>query len=122
MSEMRTWYTFHEKNKKGESAILELTKIYPDNTRKNSLPRLWKKAGYMDRVLKSYICIDTYITDKDGNCYERYNPQIRQDSHTINFDYMFEVSEENEEKLLNAFIERFTGVYEKNEIEKVLQR
>ncbi len=93
--------TFNELNNKGEKIQIELCYNYHDNTSKNSLPVLWKKHGYIDRVLTSYITIDTYATDKNGNCWGKYNPQVKENGRTINFNYMLEVNKQNREKLID---------------------
>ena len=77
----------------------------------NPLPQLWYMHGYMDRVLRRYICIETYCTDKDGHCTGNYNPQTI-GIHKINFDYMFESTEEN----LNKLIDKCVSMYERNEV------
>lgn len=87
-------------NDKGELIQIELCYCYPDNTSKNSLPNLWKKHGYIDNILDSYISIDVIATDKNGNSWGKYNPQIKKDTNKINFDYMLEVSRQNKLKLI----------------------
>lgn len=87
-------------NSKGERIMIEFSYCFPDNTNKNSLPNLWKKYGYIDRVLESYISIDVIATDKDGNSWGKYNPQVK--SNKINFDFMLEVNKENKIKLMET--------------------
>ncbi len=74
-----------------------------------SLPELWYKAGYTDKILNRYICISTYCTDEKGNCVGHFNPQTNNQSK-INFDYMLESTEENLNKLIDASVR----MYEKN--------
>ena len=104
MAETRWFYTFTDTNKKGEKVIIELSKC-EDNDSKSSLPKLWHKGGYIDRVLETYWCIETYVKDTEGNSFGRYNPQhkLSEDGKgaVINFDWMFEATEENKEKLIN---------------------
>ena len=112
MSETRERITFLELNekgksvpkvnKKGETIVVELTNVFPDNSSKSSLPVLWKKHGYTKELLNSYISVDVYVTDKKGNCWGKYNPQIVKGQNKINFDYMLEVSRPNRSKILNA--------------------
>ena len=64
-----TWYEITNKNKKGESIQIEITECYPNNESTSSLPNLWKKVGFTEKLYKNYLCCDTYVTDKDGNCW-----------------------------------------------------
>ena len=102
-----SWYHVNEPNKKGETMQFSISEC-EDPKFKNSLPKLWKKHGYMDRVLKTYLSIHTYVTDTNGDCWGRYNPQLKQrNNHEINFEWMFENTEENKQKLINEVIRRF---------------
>lgn len=107
------FYTFTDTNEKGEKLILELSKCEDWKESKNSLPKLWKKGGYIDRVLETYWSIQTYVKDTEGNSYGRYNPQhkLREDGkgEIINFDWMFEATEENKEKLINEVYRIFSS-------------
>lgn len=104
MAETRWFYTFTETNTKGEKIVVELSKC-TNSGGKNALPVLWKQHGFINRVLETYWCIETYATDTEGMCYGRYNPQskLSEDGKraVINFDWMFEATEENEEKLID---------------------
>lgn len=98
----RELLTFIEKNKKGERIEVEITKC-EDSDFKNSLPKLWKRYGYIDRVLPTYWSIDVCATDDNGT-WGRYNPQIKLSEdgrrQVLNFDWMFEATPENKEKLI----------------------
>ena len=76
-----------------------------DSSFKNSLPKLWSKGGYINRVLETYWSIETYVKDTEGNSYGIYNPQhkLSEDGRrmVIDFNWMFEATEENKEKLIN---------------------
>ncbi|HCL4455256.1 TPA: hypothetical protein N2D10_003283 [Clostridium botulinum] len=104
MAESRWFYTFTDINEKGEKVIIELSKC-EDGSFKNSLPKLWKKNGYIDRVLETYWSIETFVKDTEGNSFGIYNPQhkLSKDGKRmiINFDWMFEATEDNKEKLIN---------------------
>ena len=102
MAETRWFYTFTDTNGKGEKIIIELDKCEDWKENKKSLPKLWKKYGYIDRVLETYWSIQTYIKDTEGNSYGMYNPQVKRENGkpVINFDWMFEATEENKEKLI----------------------
>ena len=110
MAEKRWYYTFTDPNKKGETLVIELSKC-TNSGGKNDLPVIWYKHGYIDRILKTYWWISTYVTDTEGNCYGRYNPQIKltEDGkrQVINFDWMLEAAGENKERLLNEVYWQF---------------
>ena len=97
--------TFDELNSKGEKIQLEIVKCtHPGG--KHSLPYLWKKHGYIDRILETYWSITTYATEDGGkgSCWGRYNPQTKLSEdgkrQVINFEWMFEATEENRQKLI----------------------
>lgn len=110
VAETRWLYKYAEPNEKGESLVIELSKC-EDNDSKNSLPKLWKKKGYIDRILKTYWSIETYVKDTEGNCFGAYNPQtkLENDRMVIDFDWLFEATEENKEKLINKVHELFSS-------------
>ena len=97
---------FEDKTKDGETVGMEIMYSYEDQPTTNSLVTLWHKSGYTKEVLNSYICIRTYATLDNGMCYGYYNPQEKPSAdgkrREINFDYMFQISEENEKKLIQA--------------------
>ena len=99
------FYTFTDTNAKGEKIIIELSKCEDWKESKKSLPKLWQQNGYIDRVLETYWCVETYVKDTEGNSFGRYNPQTKYNAEekrmVINFDWMFEATEENKEKLIN---------------------
>lgn len=103
MAESVWFYRFTDTNEKGEKVIIELSKCEDWKENKNSLPKLWKQHGYIDRVLETYWSIQTYVKDTEGNSYGMYNPQVKRENgkSVINFDWMFEATEENKEKLIN---------------------
>lgn len=121
MAETRWVYTFTDTNKKGESLIIELSKN-EDSSFKNSLPKLWYKNGYTNRILESYWSIGTYVKDSEGQSYGRYNPQhkISDDKKrsALNFDWMLEATEENKEKLINEVYQIFTTATGESATEK----
>lgn len=99
------FYEFTKLNHKSERIVFELTKC--ENPKcKDSLPNLWYKHRYTKKVLQTWWSMRTYVHDKDGNCYAKYNPQVYRNCTWINFDYMFEATEENKMKLINALAER----------------
>lgn len=114
-SESTWFYTFQDTNEKGEKLIIELTKC-KDSSYSDSLPKLWKKSGYINRVLETHWSIATYVKDTEGNSFGIYNPQHKLEENedgrkksVINFDWMFEATEENREKLINEVYMLFSS-------------
>ena len=91
-----TWYEITNKNKKGESIQIEITECYPNNESTSSLPNLWKKVGFTEKLYKNYLCCDTYVTDKDGNCWTRYNPTTKLSEDKSHPSYIVYVETINE--------------------------
>ena len=116
-AEQRVVYTFKEQNALNETIVVEINKVFVNNKDKNSLPKLWKKEGYTEKLYDSYIFLESYAIDKNGMSYGKYNPTIKTkrqyDPYTkklisynvINFDNIYEVSEENIKRLL-GMVER----------------
>lgn len=73
---------------------------------KNTIPELWFKNGYTNKVLNKYMCISTCCRNKDGILSAKFNPQIK-GIHEINFDYMLESNQENLKKLIDKTIEMY---------------
>ena len=100
---------FKEKNHLNEALILQINEVYPPKC-ENSLPNLWKKYGFTDKILDSYYILDVYVIDENGYEYHKYNPQITKNidgNRSINFDYMLEVSEVNMYKLIECVYNLF---------------
>ena len=120
-----TWIRVTEANKKEETLTIELVEcINPRG--KNSLPFLWHKARYTNKVLDTYLCIHTYCRDSEGNCFNRYNPQIKESEdgkrNVINFDWMFENTEENKQKLINEAIRLFESATGKSATQEKMEK
>lgn len=111
MAGTRWFYTFTEPNVKGEKLVIELSKC-TNWGGSNALPVLWNKHGYMDRVLETYWSIQTYVTDTEGRGWGAYNPQSKRSKDgkraVINFDWMFEGTEDNREKLIDETFRLFS--------------
>lgn len=108
----RTFYKFIEKNKLGETLTVEISETFVDNSLKSdTLPKLWKKHRFTNKLYNSYLNVDCYVTDKDGTCWGKYNPteKLSDDKkrNVINFDYLLEVSEENKQYLLDLIYKMF---------------
>ena len=100
---------FKEKNNLNEYLILQINEVYPPKCEK-SLPNLWKKYGFTDKILDSYYILDVYVIDENSYEYHKYNPQITKNidgNRSINFDYMLEVSEANMYKLIESVYNLF---------------
>ncbi len=100
---------FKEKNYLNEVLILQINEVYPPKC-ENSLPNLWKKHGFTDKILDSYYILDVCVIDENSYEYHKYNPQIAKKSdgnRSINFDYMLEVSEANMYKLIDSVYNLF---------------
>lgn len=100
------FYNFAEPNAKGERLVIEISKN-KDNDSKNSIPKLWHKNGYTDKVLGEYWSIQTYVRDTEGNCFGRYNPQHKINKCEINFDWMLEATDQNLQKLIDEVYRLF---------------
>lgn len=120
-----TWIYITEPNRKEETLTIELSECKNPGG-KNALPYLWYKAGYTDKILDTYLCIHTYCTDSEGNCYGRYNPQTKESEdgkrNVINFDWMFENTEENKQKLINEVIRLFESAIGKSATQEKMER
>ena len=100
---------FKEKNNLNENLILQINEVYPPKC-KNSLPNLWKKYGFTDKILDSYYILDVCVINENSYEYHKYNPQITKNidgNRSINFDYMLEVSEANMYKLIDSVYNLF---------------
>jgi len=112
---------FIEKNDFNESLILQINEVYPLKT-ENSLPNLWKKYGFTDKILDSYYILDVCVIDENGYEYHKYNPQIAKNedgNREINFDYMLEVSEANMYKLIESVYNLFINNKKKIKTEEL---
>lgn len=96
---IRIWYSFEEKNAKGEEIIVELISGMRDPGF-SSLPIIWNKKGLIDRVLDSWIGVNVYVTSEDGTCRGDYNPQESGIGHKINFNWMLEDTPENRDRII----------------------
>lgn len=88
----------------GDRFSIDVTRCAADLTDRNSLMNIWKKHGFISAVLPSYLVIDTYYTDMDGNYWGYYNVthKMSEDGRrtVINFDYLMEATPENERYLV----------------------
>lgn len=98
--------TFEDQTPKGERLVVDLVKCEnPGDAR--SLPNLWKKHGYIDGVLNTWIGVDVYVTDKAGNSRRDYDPTVLDNNgHRINFDWMLEDTPENRDRIIAEICRR----------------
>ena len=120
-----TWITFKEKNKRCEELTIELT-LCTDLDSKNSLPKLWYKNGYTERVLDTYWSVNTYVKDSEGRSWGKYNPQTKRSEDgkriIINFDWMMEATEENRNKIINEVYRIFSEATGKSATEEKIEK
>lgn len=114
------WYTFTEANGKGETLVVEVIPCHAEG--KRSLPELWHKAGYTDRVMNDYLCVHTYVDDTEGNCYGRYNvtTKLSDDGkrNVIDFDWLLEPTDENINKIIKTIYLQFMSAKGKTATEE----
>lgn len=97
---------FTRKNYKGEKLSVWIEKCF-DNDSEKSLPKIWFRNGRTKKILPTYWNVNTYCYDRKGYCYGFYNPQVKPETTTINFDWMLEATEENMEILIQEIYKRF---------------
>ena len=117
-----TWVHVIGKNAKQETMLIEI--IHCENPGgNNSLPYLWYKEGWTDKVMKTYIGCNTYVHDSEGGCYGGYNVTEKYDGkrNVINFDWLLEDTEENRKKIIESCIELFEAAIGKSATEKKLE-
>lgn len=90
------WFTFKDKNAKDEYIKVCLS-VSENPGGKNSLPEIWHKKGYTEKVMQTWWSVETYVTDSKGNCRADYNPCTKWDGkrNIINFDYMLDATPGN---------------------------
>ncbi|MDK7377536.1 hypothetical protein QP531_06850 [Peptoniphilus harei] len=108
MAKNRRWFIYVEPNDNDLEFLIELTFCYPDNKSQNSLPNLWYKNGFIDRVLENYFGIDTYLTTEKG-CFGGVNPtEINLGNRSVvNFENTLEITESNIKKIIEMTINEY---------------
>lgn len=88
----------------GENFIVEAMTCEHNLENKNDIMNIWKKSRRIEKALPTHISIDTFFTDKDGNCWGYYNVTHKKSEDgkrvVIDFDYLREATEENELELV----------------------
>ena len=98
-------YTFRAKNRKGEKIIFDLTR-YTNPGGARSLPERWKSAGYIGRVLQSWIGVDVFVYGSAGNCRRAYDPTVDESGRHINFAWMLEDTPANRARIIAEIARR----------------
>ena len=117
-----TWIKVIGKNAKQETMTIEI--VHCENPGgKNSLPYLWYKNGWTDKVMETYIGCHTYVYDSENGCYGGYNVTEKYDGkrNVINFDWLLEDTEENRKKIIDACIELFEAATGKSATERKME-
>lgn len=96
------------KNSKGEILCVEVVRCENPGGA-NSLPKIWYKNGWTKTELRTWWAIDVSVYDINGRCWIRYNPQIVQGTHRIDFNWMKEATGENLAAILAEVLNRFNA-------------
>ena len=112
------WIEFKEKNQKQESIVVELTEC--------EVPEVWYKNKYVSKDIKSYWSTHTYVEDSEGFGHGNYNIQHKLSNDKkmfeIDFNWVFEATEENKEKLLNEIYTQFSKATGKSATDEKIER
>ena len=99
---------FLDANSKDEKMQIEI--LHNESYGNNSLPHQWFKKGYTDREMNKYLTCNCFVDLPsgmcEGMCVGKYNPQLSEGS-TLNFDWLLEDVEDNEELLIDEIARRF---------------
>lgn len=99
----RTRYTFTNTNDKSEEIMVELTRCYCSE--QYSLGRIWKEKQWISEDLETWIYVDVYVTDTDGNCWGKYNPQHTREGK-VDFKWVLEDTPANRQKILTEIAKK----------------
>ena len=105
------YWEYPKRNKEDERLVIEVCSCYNEKS-PNSLPVLWYKNGWTKELILNYWSVRHYVYDKDGNCYGKYDFTKPSDDGlrlVIDFDWLFENTIENLEKLINESLRRFNA-------------
>ena len=105
------YWSYPTLNKKEERLVVDVNCCYNEKS-PHCLPVLWYKIGWTDRLILNYWSIGTYVYDKNGECYRRYDfskPSMDGKRREIDFDWIFEATTENLEKLIIELLRRFNA-------------
>lgn len=103
---------FDKYNGMGEKICIEIG-LCVNPGGKNSLPSLWHKKGFTKEVIHDWWSVQTYVTNRKGECYRAYDPTIKKSwdkkRWEINFDWHLAATPENFKKLLEEILRRFNN-------------
>ena len=77
MDERRNTRIYEGVNRKGERVSVWATRIVLDFKDKKSIASAWIKAGFITEKIPDYWSVENFVTLPNGDCYNRYNPQIK---------------------------------------------
>lgn len=107
-SNIRSLYSYNKGNAKGETLQIDMS-VSSGVT----LPTTWLKKGYTKELITDWWCVDTFVTNKDGECYKDYDPTCKPSDDgkrwVVDFDWHLKATEENFVKLLTEILRRFNG-------------
>ena len=105
------YWEYPKRNKKDERLVIEVNSCYNAES-PHCLPVLWHKAGYTKELILNYWSIRHFVYDKDENCYGAYDyvkPSEDGKRRVVDFDWHFENTIENLEKLITESLRRFNA-------------
>lgn len=89
-----TWINVLQKNPRGETMKICITEC-KNHGGKHALPVLWYQVGYTKKIFKTYLCVDTYVYDSEGECRGDYNPTVLPSGIALDFTWLFENTPDN---------------------------
>lgn len=105
------YWEYPNRNKKDERLVIEVNSCYNEKS-PHCLPVLWYKDELTKELILNYWSVRHYVYDKDGNCYGKYDYVKNSEDgkrYVIDFDWHFENTIENLEKLITESLRRFNG-------------
>lgn len=103
------YWDYPAQNKHGERLVIEVNCCYNDET-PHSLPVLWYKNGWTDKLILNFWSVNSYVYDKEGNCFGKYDfTKTSEDGRrrVIDFDWLLDATIENLEKMVAEMLRRF---------------
>ena len=108
ISPYTTRYAFAPRTAAGETLVVDFTRCESTNSAGDPA-HLWHKNGYTARVMPTHWAVSTYATDANGQCWGRYNPTVKPNTHKLDFDWVLEATNDNRVALLNEIM-RLAGI------------
>ena len=101
-----TWINVLQKNSREETMKICITEC-KNCGGEHALPVLWYQVGYTKKIFKTYLCVDTYVYDSEGECRGDYNPTVLPSGIALDFTWLFENTPDNKQKLIDECFRRF---------------